>query len=44
MNKGRYGTTQATILSLKAITSYMKNFETIDEEGDYILSLNGREI
>jgi len=30
---GRYGSTQATILALKAITSYMENFASINGNG-----------
>lgn len=38
---GRYGSTQATILSLKAITTYMQNFASINGKGDFVLRLNG---
>ena len=38
---GRYGSTQATILSLKAITTYMQNFASINGQGDFVLRLNG---
>lgn len=44
VKEGRYGTTQASILSLKAITAYMNNFSGIDEDGEFVLSLNGEEI
>jgi len=39
---GRYGSTQATILSLKAITSYMQNFASINGKGNFVLRLNGQ--
>jgi hypothetical protein len=38
---GRYGSTQATILALKAITSYMQNFANLNGNGDFVLRLNG---
>lgn len=38
---GSYGSTQGTILSLKAITSYMQNFAQINGDGTFVLSLNG---
>jgi len=38
-----YGTTQATVLSLKAITKYMNNFVDINGEGDFVLYVNGEE-
>jgi len=44
VKEGRYGTTQASILCLKAITAYMNNFSGIDEEGEFVLSLNGKEL
>jgi hypothetical protein len=37
---GSYGSTQATILSLKAITLYMKNFTEINGDGMFVLRLN----
>ena len=40
-NSGLYGTTQATILSLKAITTYMKDFTQINGNGNFVLYLNG---
>ena len=40
-NSGLYGTTQATILSLKAITTYMKEFTQINGNGNFVLYLNG---
>ena len=44
ISDGKYGTTQASILSLKAITGYMTNFKGIDEDGEFVLSLNGQEL
>ena len=38
---GSYGSTQGTILSLKAITSYMQNFAQINGDGTFVLTLNG---
>jgi len=38
---GQYGTTQATILSLKAITKYMNNFSAINGDGLFTLTVNG---
>jgi hypothetical protein len=38
---GRYGSTQGTILSLKAITAYMQNFASINGQGSFVLRLNG---
>ncbi|CDW79846.1 a-macroglobulin complement component [Stylonychia lemnae] len=37
---GRYGSTQGTILSLKAITTYMKNSPTINGDGQFVLRIN----
>lgn len=37
---GMYGSTQGTILALKAITSYMQNFASINGQGNFVLSLN----
>lgn len=37
---GSYGSTQATILSLKAIISYMENFAGINGNGTFALRLN----
>ena len=37
---GRYGSTQATILSLKAITTYMENFASLNGNGTFVLRLN----
>ncbi|CDW84292.1 a-macroglobulin complement component [Stylonychia lemnae] len=37
---GAYGSTQGTILSLKAITSYMKNFASINGDGQFVLRVN----
>ncbi len=37
---GQYGTTQATILSLKAITKYMNNFSDINGNGFFSLYVN----
>lgn len=39
---GSYGSTQATILSLKAITSYMQNFASINGQGQFVLRLNSK--
>jgi len=38
---GGYGSTQATILSLKAITKYMNNFVSINGNGNFVLRVNG---
>ncbi len=38
---GRYGSTQATILALKAITSYMERFSGLNGDGEFVLRLNG---
>ena len=43
-SSGLYGTTQATILSLKAITLYMKEFTQINGQGQFVLYLNGRSV
>ena len=40
-NSGLYGTTQATVLSLKAITTYMNDFTQINGNGNFVLYLNG---
>ena len=37
---GRYGSTQATILALKAITSFMENFANLNGNGNFVLRLN----
>jgi hypothetical protein len=37
---GRYGTTQATILSLKALTKYMKDFTGLNGDGSFALTVN----
>lgn len=37
---GRYGSTQATILALKAITTYMENFASLNGNGAFTLRLN----
>ena len=37
---GSYGSTQGTILSLKAITSYMQNFASLNGNGTFVLTLN----
>jgi hypothetical protein len=37
---GSYGSTQATILSLKAITTYMQNFASINGDGSFVLRIN----
>ncbi len=39
---GRYGSTQATILALKAITSYMQNFANLNGDGTFALRINGQ--
>jgi alpha-2-macroglobulin-like protein len=41
---GSYGSTQATILSLKAITLYMKNFTEINGDGNFVLRLNNQKV
>ncbi len=41
---GSYGSTQATILSLKAITLYMKNFTEINGDGMFVLRLNNQKV
>jgi hypothetical protein len=41
---GSYGSTQATILSLKAITLYMKNFTEINGDGKFVLRLNNQQV
>ena len=41
---GSYGSTQATILSLKAITLYMKNFTEINGDGKFVLRLNNQKV
>jgi hypothetical protein len=41
---GSYGSTQATVLSLKAITLYMKNFTEINGDGKFVLRLNGQKV
>ena len=41
---GSYGSTQATVLSLKAITLYMKNFIEINGDGKFVLRLNGQKV
>jgi len=37
---GAYGSTQGTVLSLKAITTYMKNFASLNGNGDFVLRIN----
>ena len=37
---GKYGSTQGTILSLKAITTYMSNFVSINGNGNFVLRIN----
>jgi len=44
VKNGRYGTTQATVLSLKAIIAYMKNYSGINGKGDFVLRVNGEEV
>jgi hypothetical protein len=39
---GRYGSTQATILALKAITSFMENFANLNGNGNFVLRLNDK--
>ncbi len=43
-SRGMYGTTQATILSLKAITLFMKEFAQINGDGNFVLYLNGKSV
>ena len=40
---GAFGTTQGTILSLKALTQYMKNLKSINGDGTFVLRINGQE-
>jgi hypothetical protein len=37
---GRYGSTQATVLTLKALVKYAKEFGGIRGQGDFVLYLN----
>ena len=41
---GRYGSTQATVLSLKALVKYMENSVNINGDGNFILSINGNDV
>ena len=41
---GSYGSTQATILALKALTKYLKNFVALSGKGEYVVSLNGEDV
>lgn len=39
---GRYGSTQATVLAIKAITSYMKNYVSLNGKGKFVLYANDK--
>lgn len=39
---GSYGSTQATVLSLKAITTYMKNFASLNGDGTFYVNVNNQ--
>lgn len=41
---GRYGSTQATVLSLQALVQYTKKFGGIKGKGDFVVSVNNKEI
>jgi len=41
-NGGAYGSTQATILALKAITRYMSGFVDINGSGSFVLEVEGK--
>jgi len=43
VDAGSYGSTQSTVLALKALTTYMKEFSSINGEGDFVLRVNGQE-
>ena len=43
VDESSYGSTQATILALKAITIYMKEAITINGSGSFILQINFEE-
>lgn len=40
VKNGAYGSTQGTVLSLKAITTYMANFASINGDGAFVLKIN----
>ena len=41
---GRYGSTQATVLCLKALVKYAKMFGGIKGQGDFVLYLNNEKV
>ena len=43
-NGGRYGSTQATVLSLKALVKYTRIFGGIKGKGELVLYLGSRKI
>jgi len=43
IDAGSYGTTQSTVLALKAITTYMKNFVALNGQGAFVIRVNGQE-
>lgn len=37
---GSYGGTQSTVLAIKALTSYMKNYVNLNGDGEFVLYAN----